>query len=249
MKSFFCPIICCALIFGFGCSTATLNKSKDADTAFASPSDLTAALTNGNNIILHWKNNSTTDGGNWVEFATPGSEYVQLDVFMSDANGSTFVHPRVAPQTTFIYRIHPFFGKTAGPVEITTGIPTTNSPSLGEGPIASTNEIASGKQTEKFSIRAMRTFAEAAPTDIEATLSSPTSVDLHWKDCASDEDGYFLEIAPSGGGKFYACALLPPDTTSFRKTGLPPNTKCYFRVRAYFYGKPSDPASINTSPK
>ncbi len=220
-------------------------NSNSGNDAFASPTQLTAMLTNGN-VVLHWKNNSTADGGNWVEFATPGSDFVQLDVFMSDASSTTFVHPRVAPQTTFIYQIHPFFGKATAPIEISTGSPTTNAPSLDEGPIASTNEIISGK-TKTFSIRSLKTFAKAAPTDFTATLSSPTSVDLRWKDNASDEDGYFLEIASSATGKFYPCALLSADTTSFRKTGLPPNTKCFFRVRAYFYGKPSETASVNTS--
>jgi hypothetical protein len=232
-----------AFIFGCGCSTTNSGKNISA---FASPSELTETLTNGNNVVLHWKNNSTAEGGNWVEFATPGSEYVQLDVFMSDAIGTTFVHPRLAPQTTFIYQIHPFFGKAAGPIGITTGISTSNAPALGEGPIVSTNEISFAEKNQRYSIRSLKTFSKAAPTDFTAILSSPTSVDLRWKDNASDEDGYLLEIAASATGKFYACALLPSDTTSFRKTGLPPNTKCYFRVRAYFYGKPSDSVSVTT---
>jgi hypothetical protein len=232
-----------AVIFGFGC--ATTNSTKDV-MAFASPTQLTATLTNGNNIILRWKNNSTAEGGNWVEFATPGSEYVQLVAFMSDAIGTTFVHLRLAPQTTFIYRIHPFFGKAAGPLEITTGISTNNSPMLGEGPIASTNEISFGRTNSQYSIRSLNTFAKAAPADFTGTLSSPTSVDLHWKDCASDEDGYLLEISAESDGGFAPCALLSPNARSFRKTGLPPRTRCYFRVRAFFYGKSSDSASATT---
>ena len=45
---------------------------------------------------------------------------------------------------------------------------------------------------------------------------------------------------------FVVCALLPPDTTSFRKIALPPTTKLHFRVRAFFYGDPSKPASLTT---
>lgn len=235
------------LIFGFGCSTGnSRSPSSGEPAAFAPPSQLTAELTNDDSIVLHWKNNSTADGGNWVEFATPGSQYVQLKAFLSDANSTSFAHRRVAPVTTFVYHIQPFFGRTSQPVAITTGVPTNNAPVLGEGPITSTNANPSAEKPRQYSLRSMRTFAQAGPRDLKATLSSPTSVDLHWQDCASDEDGYLVEIAPEATGKFQICALLPPDTTSFRQTGLPPKTKCLFRVRAYFNGRPSETASVTT---
>jgi hypothetical protein len=233
-----------AMIFACGCSTKDSTPADDSK-AFASPGLLTAALTKGN-IILHWQNNATADGGNWVEFATPGSDYTKLGVFMSETNVTSFLHPRVAPRTTFIYHIQPFFGRATKPVEITTGISTNNAPMLDEGPIASSNGTFSGANATKVSIRTMQTFATAAPTDLTATLSSPTSVDLHWKSRASDEDGYLLEIGPGDGGKFQICALLSPGTTSFRKIGLLSQTKYSFRVRAFFNGKPSGTASITT---
>src|SRR5580698_3337979 len=140
-KNYFWPVFSAMLLLGFGCSTANSSKpaaSNKEDAAFASPSQLTAVFTN-KDVVLNWKNNSMIDGGNWVEFATPGSEFIKLQVFLSDAPGTTFRHPNVAPETTFIYHILPFFGKAIAPVEITTGIPTNNAPALGEGPIVSTN--------------------------------------------------------------------------------------------------------------
>ena len=106
------------------------------------------------------------------------------------------------------------------------------------------DRIASGERLPKYSIRKRQTFALATPTDLAANLSSPTSVDLHWKDHASAEDGYLLEVSRHPNREFVPCALLPARAASFRKTGLPPETKCYFRVRAFFYGKPSDQASV-----
>lgn len=241
--NFFCLVLCAALVFECGCSTQNLNPAKDA-TTFNSPSQLTVALTNGD-IILHWKNNATAEGGNWVEFTTPGSEFIKLASFASDANTTSFLHPKVAPQTTFIYHIQPFFGRATKPVEITTGIATNGEPMLDEGPIVSTNEVP-GTHPPKCSIRSPQTFAEATPVELTATLSSPVSVDLHWKDCAADEDGFYLEVGERPNGKFQACALLPPDITSFRQIRLAPQTKYYFRVRAFFDGKPSDTASVTT---
>jgi len=238
------PVLCAALFFECGCSTKNLNSAKDA-AAFSSPSELTAALTNGD-IVLHWKNNAEADGGNWVEFATPGSEYIKLGVFLSDAKETSFLHPRVAPETTFLYHIQPFFGRATKPVEITSGVATNGAPVLNEGPIDSTNEIST-VNPPKYSIRSLPTFVRATPRDLTATLSSPFSVELHWRDCASDEEGYCLEVGEQPNGKFRVCALLPPDSTSFRKTGLNPQTKYYFRVRAFFYGKPSDTASVVTA--
>jgi hypothetical protein len=242
-EKYFCLFFLAGLILEAGCSTTNFSSATDA-TAFSSPSRLTAALTNGD-IVLHWKNNATAEGGNWVEFATPGSEYVKLGVFLSDIERTSFLHARVAPQTTFIYHVQPFFGPATKPVEITTGIATNGGPMLDEGPIVSTNEV-SGVNPPKFSIRSLQTFVRATPRELTATLSSPVSVDLHWKDCASDEDGYYLEVGERSNGSFQVCALLPPDTTSFRKIGLAPQTKYYFRVRAFFNGKPSDPVSVAT---
>jgi hypothetical protein len=92
------------------------------------------------------------------------------------------------------------------------------------------------------SLRKITTFAMATPSDLTTTLSSPTSIDLRWRDHSLDEDGFLLEISASNGD-FVPCALLPPNTTSFRKTELPSETKCYFRIRSFFYGKPSEPVS------
>jgi len=226
-----------------GCSTP--DKMPAQHQAFATPTDLAANPTNGNNVIVRWHNSATADGGVWVEYTTPGDEYIQLDAFPSDSGESSFVHPNVPPQTIFIYRLKPFFGRPTKPIAITTGTPATNDIALGAGPIDPTNNVAFD-QHRKYSIRNVATFAEAMPSALVATLSSPTSVDLRWKDHASDEEGYLLEISADPTEAFVPCALLPPDTTSFRKTLLPPRVKCYFRVRAFFYGKPTQPVSVKT---
>jgi len=238
------PVIAASILAFTGCSTTrqpAADKPAADNMAFALPTALTALATNGN-VVLHWQNHATAEGGVWIEYTTPGNDdYIQLDAFGSDSGETSFVHPDVATQTQFIYRLQPFFGRTTKPVGITTGMASSNEPSLMMGPIDPTNAVPAGPQ---YSLRTLATFAEAAPTELTMTLSSPTSVDVRWKDHASDEDGYLLEVSARADEAFVPCALLPANTTSFRKTGLPPQTQCYFRVRAFFYGKPTDPVSV-----
>jgi len=259
------PLLCSALLlFGFGCATTSTTKPaaaakpaaapapaaavNETNTFFAAPTQLTATLsaptTNGCDATLRWQNNATAEGGNWVEFSTPGSDYTKLEVFL-DPRATMFIHPRLAPQTQFIYHIQPFFGKATAPVEITTGAPTTNTVDLEEGPLPATNAPPVDMKSQT-SIRSINSFAQAMPVDLTAALSSPSSVDLRWTDRASDEDGFLVELAAHPAGPFVVCALLPADTASFRKIALPTQTPIYFRVRAFFYSKPSDTASVTT---
>lgn len=240
-NSFF-PLLFVALVLLFGCSTANFS-SINSNTAFASPTELTTVLTNGNNAMLHWKNNATADSGVWIEYTTLGYDWIQLDAFPSDENVNEFLHANLAPRTRFLYRLQPFFGRPTKTLEITTGNSTNGATSFSDGPISPTNNISTGK---KFSVRSLKTFVKAAPADLTATLSSPTSVDLHWRNHAADEDGYLLEISAHPKSDFAPCALLPANATSFRKTHLPPKTKIYFRVRAFFYGKPSDVCQVDS---
>ena len=229
-----------------GCSNSTPNRNPPSaaaprDSAFATPGRLTAAVTNGNSVLLHWINPASVDGGVWIEYTTSDYDYVKLDAFPSDSGVASFVHPNVAPHTRFIYRLLPFFGRPTAPVEITTGMaPADNAPDRLTGLIDRAHAAPPRKQ---YSLRTLATFAKAMPADLTATLSSPTSVDLQWQDHASDEDGFLLELSAREDGDFAPCALLPPNTTSFRKAGLPPQTKCYFRVRAFFYGPAGGPVS------
>jgi len=245
---YFGPTIFAALIFSFaGCAGLNRNRPAAPDTAFALPTELSAAATNGNNVIVRWKNNATAAGGVWVEYTTPGSDYIQLDALDSDSGETSFLHPNVSPQTTLLYRLEPFFGEPTKSADITTGTASTidDAASLLMGPIDPTNTVAADRY-QKYSIRKIATFHQAMPADLTTTLSSPTSVDVRWRDHSTDEDGYLLEISARPDEAFVPCALLPPDTTSFRKTRLPVQTTCYFRVRALFYGKPVGPVSVTT---
>jgi hypothetical protein len=208
--------------------------------AFAAPSDLTATLTGSFDVELRWKHNATEPGGAWVEFTTPDADFVKLDAVWPGT--TTYRHAGVAPETTFIYRVVPFFGRASEVLAMTTGRAAQNDERpLVEGPLESESSVANtgGPKAQ------LRTRGDAAPARLSATLPSATIVDLRWEDRSADEDGYLVELAEAGRD-FQIGALLPPNATSFRKSALPPATRIEFRVRAFFYGASSSPASVTT---
>jgi hypothetical protein len=157
-------------------------------------------------------------------------------------------HSDVAPETTFGYRVRNFFGRPSDVVEIVTGAaPREGAPQPEEGPLGATPPLA--RPAVQRSLKTTATIAEARPAGLTAILSAasaPTSVDLRWTDRASDEDGYLAEMAVGPDTEFTLIALLPPDTTSFRKVGLTARTRHRFRVRAHFLGPPSNVATVTT---
>jgi len=241
--SFPTPSILFAVVFLAGCVSSGRNdRSGTADTAFAPPTGL-AGVYAASSVTLKWKNHATASGGNLVEFNFDPREEFTILAFVA-GNVTTFRHEDVAGETRFNYRLHSYYGQPSGVAEITTGdIPQSDAPNMElEGPLPETNAV----KTAVESIRSPATFAAAAPDHLAASQASPTSIDLRWQDHASDEDGYLLEIATGRPEDFAICALLPADTTSFKKIYLQPHTRCYFRVRAFFYGTPTPTVTVVT---
>jgi hypothetical protein len=217
-----------------------------AEGDFAAPADLTATLIDPSNVLLRWRPDARESIGYWIEFATPGADFVKLDAAWPRTTTS-FRHPDVAPGTTFIYRLVPFFGPVSNVVAVRTGPALRPAPpSAAEGPLEEPR--GGGRANDRrgqTSLRTTATIADAAPTGLAVKLASPSSVELRWEDRATDEDGYLVELA-QGGRDFQVCALLPPDVTSFRKVALPPDTQLQFRVRAFFEGTPTPLVSVAT---
>lgn len=221
-------------------------------TFFAPPVGFVATLVENAHIDLRWENRAIEDGGNFLEFNLgQEQEFSILDLLLHDT--TLIRHPDVARGTRFNYRLTPFFGRISNIVIITTGDATTATSALREfdGPLGEISPTAglSMPHAKLFSLRGPQTFAAAAPADLTVQLASPTTIDLRWRDHASDEDGYLLQISTDGGKQWWICAYLPPNTVSFRKTRLPPKTEVRFAVRAYFRGQSSAVASVVTPPR
>ncbi|HUR59706.1 MAG TPA: fibronectin type III domain-containing protein [Opitutaceae bacterium] len=242
------------LLAGISCGTALGQEGGD----FAGPTDLVATMPDPYNIHLQWKNHGAADGGNMVQFqsypegaglpAEHREKFLILGFF--DSKVDTFRHEKLGAETVLSYRIHPYFGNGTEPVSITTGSAAAakNEPDEAEGPLEDPEKNPKVGST-LVSLRAPQTFAGAAPTELTLSLSSATHVVLRWRDRAVDADGYLVEISRLPDRDYQVCALLPPHSTSLRKNALPPETKIYFRVRAFFYGPPSNVVTRTTGPE
>jgi len=218
-----------------GCRTAPLS---DAD-AFAPPTGLTAKLATPLDIDLKWKDNAKNEAGYFVEYSPEANDdYVIIEAL--PPNSTSYRHPHLLPNTRFVFRIVPFFGRASEPGEIVTGKagPQQNPP---EG---STNIVAD--DLPMVSLRSMATFAQAAPTDFKATLIPPAGAKLEWKNRANDADGILLEIRPPWSSQFIPSAFLNSNQTSQVTYNFPLETRFQLRVRPFFRGKPSNLAGQTT---
>lgn len=220
-----------------GCSTTPPSDAQ----AFAAPTHLTATLATPIDIDLKWQDNARAEAGYFVEYSPEANdEFVIITAL--PPNSTKYRHPHLLPHTRFVFRVLPFFGPASNVAEVKTGKEGPQQPPT-DAETANTNSPDAGI---KKSIRSMATLAGAAPTDLRATLIPPAGVKLDWVDHASGADGYLLEIKPGWGDKFEVSAFFPPHTTTLTSYNFPFDSKFAFRVRPFFYGRPSNLAEQTT---
>jgi fibronectin type 3 domain-containing protein len=83
------------------------------------------------------------------------------------------------------------------------------------------------------------------PGPLLVTSITANTIGLAWSDIYSDEDGFRLRRYDASSGNFVELAILGPNVTTFRDTGLVPGVWYYYEVVAFNSGGESYPA--NTS--
>ncbi len=117
---------------------------------------------------------------------------------------------------------------------ILAGGPTNNPPNFGEGsPFAITLGNFDGciDEVRLSSVARDFVFQFASPTNLTATASSPTQVNLAWADVAN-ELGFAIERWDGGGAGFVQIATTASGVTAFSDANLDPSTAYVYRVRA-----------------
>lgn len=198
---------------------------------------LTATLVNGDNVNLSWHNTSPTPAGEVVEYSnTAGGSFTPLD-FVPPTQ-TTYAHQKLIPDTAFYYRVIPYFGPTTN--EVTIDLPpgpTDNDP----GDWATPATLPA--PTPHASIRA----PSGAPTDLKATIEDPGGIRLTWTDNDTDAVGYFVEIQPQGTKNFQVVQVLDPKINTCGIITLPAEKHLTIRVRAAYYGTPTNTVMQHTS--
>lgn len=217
---------------------------------------LTATMPSHYDVALAWKDDSATCAGHIVEFATEQEgPYTRLGFLPRSL--MSFMHPRLIPDTTFFYRVRPYFGPASQPAEVC--LPANLSDAEFAKRYAQPEDyswgapetIATATASRQKSIRNARSATAGAPTNLKAVIAPETvsGVHLTWVDHDCDAEGYLIEMKGENDADYQVCALVGPKINSFGWSLAPPERKASFRVRAYYIGEPSNLVSEKTGPE
>src|ERR1700722_281345 len=226
-----------------GCSSLGHHPVSSADDSIR----LTATLISPVDIKLEWHDPMPNAAGHAVQYTSDLKEGFVTLAFCPP-NQTTYIHPRLMPETTFYYRVCPYYGPASRPVKVSLpkslkadGYAAAYALPEDCGWAAPATVSEKGSVT-KYLLRDAATFSKAAPSDLKVELATNTvsGFKLTWTDRSVDEDGIFLERKRAGSPDFSVCALLEPKINFFGWALEPPERKGTFRIRAFYYGKPSD---------
>lgn len=193
------------------------------------PGQLKSTLTSPTDVKLEWRAQAGA-AGQVVEYSNErDGEYTILG-FVPPGQTS-FDHPDLIPETNFFYRVRAYTGPVSATVDV--ALPPSDEVSESDGHEWGPPK-ADGKGTHSSS------SPDAAPTGLKAEVKHANGILFTWTDNASDEQGYLLEIKPSGAADYRIAAQLDPNVVSFGLITLPDEKQATYRVRAYRFGDPSN---------
>ena len=220
-------VLCCAAV-GAALTACSAAAQPEAGT------ELTATMTSPVDIRLTWTGTDPAAAGRIIEFATDANGPWTTLQFMP-VRQSSYLHPSLMPQTSFYYRLRPYYGPESNAVSVTVpGGDAGNdnkdwpAPATLPGGPAATHPIRAGSPVA------------GAPTELKAKILQSNGIQLTWTDNASDEEGYLVEDKPAGAADYSVVALLDKDINSFALITLPNEKTASYRVRAYYYGPSSN---------
>ncbi len=242
-----------AVLLLVGAAIGCLTQAPRGAAPSAAPIQLTATLVSPIDVELKWKDGETGAAGHVVEWTADLNEgFVILATLPPEV--TSYRHSDLMPQTPFHYRIRAYYGpvSNAVPIALPKGLSDAEylKRSSGEEDFswAMPTTRPEGAPIEIRSIRSSSTAASAAPAELEGVLMPVTvsGFQLTWTDRAGDEDGYLLETKAEKAPDYTVSAMISPNVNSFGYALSPPVRKASVRVRAYYFGKPSNLESVTT---
>jgi hypothetical protein len=132
------------------------------------------------------------------------------------------------PKTPFYYRVTPVLGPASDPVAVNL-------------PLATIFWAAGNAQPGSI-----RAGAAGTATDVAVKSAGADEVRVTWKDNATDEQGFLLEIKPDGQPAYRVAGFIDPDSTFTELSTLPAERKASYRIRAFYRGPASNLAHQTT---
>jgi hypothetical protein len=86
-----------------------------------------------------------------------------------------------------------------------------------------------------------------APTELAATATSATEIELRWRDTSANEQGFKVEQAKDGGPFIELAGRAPANATAFLDSPLEPGHRYTYRVRAFNSGGDSPYSATATA--
>jgi hypothetical protein len=205
---------------------------------------LSATLSTPVDVTLCWSGVDPRAVGSVVEFATdPAGQFAVLRFVPPDQ--TTLRHSDLMPQTAFSYRIRPYFGPASNTVHVTLPPGELDEKAHVNDPDWAAPRTVPGTGVATRSIRDQGDAATGAPTGLHARIADANGIVFSWTDHAGDEEGYLLEVAPSGR-PFGVVAVLDADIDTVGLVTLPDEKHAAYRVRAFYYGASSALATVHT---
>ncbi|MFH0521488.1 hypothetical protein ACHBTE_30435 [Streptomyces sp. M41] len=68
---------------------------------------------------------------------------------------------------------------------------------------------------------------------LTGVLTTPTDIDLRWRDTPPEAAGHVLEFATEEAGRYTVLQYLAPQVTAYRHPDLMPHTTFHYRLRTY----------------
>jgi len=202
---------------GESSNTAVADATTLAATpAPAAPTNLTATAVSATQIDLAWEDQSGDETGFRIDRRKTGVTTWTVPLLSVGANTSTHSDTGLPAETRYYYRVRAYNGG-------------------GE----SSNTAVADATTQAA------TPTPAAPTNLTATAVSATQIDLAWEDQSGDETGFRIDRRQSGVTTWTIPFVSKgANTSTHSDTGLPAETKYYYRVRAYNGGGESSNTAV-----
>jgi hypothetical protein len=210
---------------------------------------LSARLASPTDVALQWTGTDAGAAGRTVEYADrAGGDFVVLE-FVAPST-ATYTHPDLMPDTTFYYRVRPYYGPASAAVAVDLPPGEYDDAAHENDPDWAAPSARPEPGVARSSIRAAPASigpavpsgapAPGAPTDLRATVRDPNGISFTWTDHATDEDGYLLEVKPAGAASWRVAAVLDRDVNADGLVTLPNEKRASYRVRAFYFGPPSN---------